>query len=197
MTTIDLSVFRVLCVWRCTLHNVFRHPLPLTTTSHFLCKPLFCLHKQNGERRAAGGCGLISTSLRAQQAPQHRPLIECSAFAFCWHSSADPRRQKEVLSTVSHSVVIVLFTCLWLRVFFFVKNLKPKPEKQYQSKNVTCFYCFVFLYITKRLIYEGAEVNHKAPCGICKQSVHSAACNLFPSGGVCREFNTTRFTEEM
>lgn len=88
--------------------------------------------------------------------------------------------KKEVLSTLSHSIVIVLFTCLWLLLARVIveKSQTKAGENNINPKTWHVFYFFVFHHITKQLIYEGGEVNHKhlvasvsnlssALCAIC------------------------------
>lgn len=107
--------------------------------------PLFCTDKRNGEGRA-GGCSLIFASLRAQQALRRKAVISCSAFTFRWHSSADPPRQKTM---VSHSTVIVLFICLWLGgegTWLQMSQSQEKKQKQTKRGKRWCvlLHCFPF-----------------------------------------------------
>lgn len=138
-------------------------------TSHLLCKLLFCHDKQNREHRA-GGRSLISiyVSLTTTTEGSDSIVSFCSLMTFLCGSS------KENFIVSDLSLFYSPASGCWNGYHW--KNSEPKPWKQDQSKNILL--C-CFLPITQQLAYEGAEVNHKAPCGIRKQSLHTVC---FPQG---------------
>lgn len=171
-----------MCVWppficlcsKRTLQNVFRHPLPLTDTSHLLCKLLFCHDKRNGERWA-GGCSLIFISLEHGRHHNTRQWYHTQLL----HSDDIPLQILEDIKKL-YQQWATSHCFIRLPVVVGMVIVEKSWTKARKTRSIQkCFIVLFFSPITKQFTYEGAKVNHKAPCGICKQSLR-AVC--FPLG---------------